>query len=484
MREVIGALSGKQLPGGRPKQALHGSVHPDFIGLATTLQELLQTYSGGAAICVYHRGESVVDIWGGERDAAGRPWLSDTMAPSFSTTKGVAATLLHIFVDRGRLSYDDRVASYWPEFGQQGKERITIRQVLLHQSGLYHIRQMIDRAERMTDWDHMIHAIESARPIHEPGQRTGYHGLTFGFLVGEILQRVSGKKFPELVREEIAEPLGLDGMYVGAPEAELGRAAELTWRERGITGPDSPFLHPSGKSRLPGVDALSLAMRMFGVRFDFDSIFDALAPRGIRGFDFNSAETLRASIPAANGLFTARSLARMYAALAEGGELDGVRLLSRRTLAHATKIQDRAAGRAVIPFDMGWRLGYHGVATTRGIPKSAFGHFGLGGSGAWADPRRRLAVALIVNSGIGTPFGDLRILRVGGAALKSVECRGTNRAPVPAPEPDTGKRHPTRKSRPRTKDRKSSTAKSAAASTRRPRSTAGRNRSKMQTNLD
>ena len=157
---------------------------------------------------------------------------------------------------------------------------------------------------------------------------------------------------------------------------------------------------------------------MVGLEFDVESLLDALAPRGISGFDFGSRETLSKTIPSANGLFTARSLARMYAALADGGAIDGARLLSRATLARATEVQLPASGRrAVIPFDMRWRLGYHGVATSRGLLSRGSGHFGFGGSGAWAEPNRRLAVALIVNSGIGTPFGDLRIVRVGGAAV-------------------------------------------------------------------
>jgi CubicO group peptidase (beta-lactamase class C family) len=160
-----------------------------------------------------------------------------------------------------------------------------------------------------------------------------------------------------------------------------------------------------------------------GVRFDLPSILDALAPRGIGAFDFGAEATLRAVIPAANGLFTARSLARMYAALAGGGTIEGGRLLSPETFARATAVQAPVAGRVVIPFDMRWRLGYHGVFTSRGVPRHAFGHFGFGGSGAWADPRRELAVALIVNSGIGTPFGDLRIARIGGAALASADRR-------------------------------------------------------------
>jgi CubicO group peptidase (beta-lactamase class C family) len=164
-------------------------------------------------------------------------------------------------------------------------------------------------------------------------------------------------------------------------------------------------------------------LRLVGLDFDLQSIVDALAPRGIGSLDFSATETLRATIPAANGLFTARSLARMYAALAGGGAIDGVRLLSRETLERATEPQTEAPRRIVIPFDMRWRLGYHGVFTTLGIPRRAFGHFGFGGSGAWADPQRDLAVALIVNSGLGTPFGDLRIARMGGAALVSAQFR-------------------------------------------------------------
>jgi len=423
-----------------PRVEMNGSVHPDFAGVAAVLRGLIESYGGGGAVCVYHRGEAVVDIWGGARNRAGDAWRRDTMAPSFSTTKGVASTLLHMFVDRGVVDYDDRVAEHWPEFGCAGKERITIRQVLSHQSGLYHIRQMIDRADRMRDWEHMIRAIEKARPIHPPGERTGYHGLTFGFLVGEILQRVSGRRFSDLVREEIARPLELDGMYIGAPEEGVARAAELIWSRRGVIGRAAAMPSHIGDGIIRAGDALRWALRHVDIEFDLGSIVEALAPRGIHSFDFGAPETLRASIPAANGLFTARSLARLYAALAAGGSIDGVRLLSRRTLARATRLQNGTAQRVVIPFDMRWRLGYHGVATTRGIPRRAFGHFGLGGSGAWADPMRDLAVALIVNSGIGTPFGDLRIVRIGGAALAGAQQRDRSRPVVRRRE--TARRRP------------------------------------------
>ena len=403
---------------GKTSAAIDGSLHPDFMDVALEFQRQLARTPGGGAVCVFQEGECVVDLWGGARDEVGRPWQQDTMAPSFSTTKGVASTLLHILRDRGLFEYDDTVARHWPEFGRNGKQGITIRHVLAHQSGLYHIRRMIDHADRMLDWEHMTRAIEEARPVHPPGTRTGYHGLTFGFLVGEIAQRVTGRPFPELVQEEVARPLGLDGLYIGAPREELHRAACLIWPRLGILGPPSGFdLRLEDAARF-GAGALRRALRPLGLDLDLASMLDALAPRGISSFDFGAHETLRASIPAASGLFTARSLARMYAVLAAGGELDGTKLFSPDTFARATQVQARAAGRKVLPFDMRWRLGYHGVATTRGIPRSAFGHFGFGGSGAWADPRRELAVGLIVNSGIGTPFGDLRIVRIGGAVLR------------------------------------------------------------------
>lgn len=403
--------------------SVEGRVHPDFLAVEEALQRQLASFPGGAAVCVYHRNECVVDLWGGRRDRAGAPWQRDTMAPSFSTTKGVASTLLHIMADRGLVDYDERVATYWPEFAREGKGEITIRQVLSHQSGLYHIRQMIDRADRMLDWDHMIGAIEYARPIHPPGERTGYHGLTYGYLVGEIIQRVAGQPFPALVQSEIARPLALDGLYIGTPESELHRAAELLF-------PDALQVLrrlPMVRLATPACAAGSRLLRRAGVDVELGSIFEALAPRGIGLFDFGAAETLRAAIPAGNGLFTARSLARMYAALANGGELGGVRLMSPLTVRRASRLEPASGRHAVIPFDMRWRLGYHSVLTTRGYPGSAFGHFGFGGSGAWADPRRRLSVALIVNSGIGSPFGDLRTARISGAALACARRRRPGR---------------------------------------------------------
>jgi CubicO group peptidase (beta-lactamase class C family) len=276
---------------------------------------------------------------------------------------------------------------------------------------------MLDRADQLLDWEVVIRAIERATPVHKPGERTGYHGLSFGFLVGEIVQRVTGRRFSDVVRETLAQPLGLDGCFIGTPEHELHRAAELL--RPGWVSVAQRF---AGDGLLTASVAALIrvgerVLKLGGAQIDAQSILDAFAPRGIGWLDFSARDTLRATIPAANGLFTARSLARIYAALAAGGALGGVRILSERTVARATERQPPTEHIHVIPFDMGWRLGYHSVLTTHGCPPRAFGHFGLGGSGAWADPDQELAVALIVNSGVGSPLGDLRIVRVSGSAL-------------------------------------------------------------------
>lgn len=396
---------------------LQGYVHPDFGHVAEILtNQIPRNRPGGAALTVYHKGQCVVDIWGGTRNRDGDPWQADTLAMSFSTTKGVASTLLHILADEGLLNYDDPVSKHWPEFGQKAKQEITIRQLLCHEAGLYHIREMIEDAEQMMDWEYMVGALENARPIHTPGATNGYHALTFGWLIGEIIRRVTGKSFAQVLQEKITAPLMLDGLYVGLPENQMARRAELV---------NSVGKGRTGLSVDRNVQRIVLKLVSQGlktVKIDLDQTVSALVPKGAIYLDFNQKDFVAACLPAANGMFTSRSLAKLYAALANGGEIEGVRIISRRAVQNMMEIQNRTLGQ-VIPVPMHWRLGFHRVFALGANTSTCFGHFGFGGSGAWADPVRNLSVGLILNSGVGTPFGDTRIIQLSSAILRCAEKR-------------------------------------------------------------
>ena len=398
------------------QRVFKGHVHGDFSEVAQALSRILPRQGqGGASICVYHRGECVVDVWAGTRDRAGSLWEPDTLALSWSTTKGVLATLLHLWVDRGHADYDDPVSRYWPRFAAEGKSGITLRQVLCHEAGLHRLAPLIGHAREMLDWDHMVGVIEKARPVSSKCGAPAYHGLTFGWLVGELIQRIGGEDLQTQMRRELAEPLGLDGLHLGLPSDLQPRRAEVIER---VTEKAEPNETPSSHRRRTLSRALGLHRRPES-RAEAEA---ALLPPGFETLDWNSAELSEAAIPAVSGFFTARSLACLYARVCGQGVSQTESLISSATRSQATKVQNDAPGR-VIPVSMRWRLGYHSVAIAGGESPHAFGHFGLGGSGAWADPERDLAVALVLNSGMGSPFGDSRIIRVNSAAVRAADRR-------------------------------------------------------------
>jgi CubicO group peptidase (beta-lactamase class C family) len=300
---------------------LRGDVHKDFQPVATELERQLRKSSGGAALCVYYQGKPVVDLWGGTRDEAGAPWERDTMCVSYSTTKGVVSTALHVLADRGLVDYDAPVARYWPEFGQAGKEAITLRDVLSHRAGMFNIRDLIDDARRMLDWEHMTAALAGAKASHVPTGATAYQALTYGYIVGEVIRRVSGQPLGDFLARELAGPLGLDGLFIGAPASELHRAARLLGAvaRKPAAEREGEKRSSSRRRRQMLFNTVERILRAVGHPVDFDRAASALGPRGISGFDFSSDEVLAACIPAAIGLVTARALARLYAALAAGG---------------------------------------------------------------------------------------------------------------------------------------------------------------------
>jgi CubicO group peptidase (beta-lactamase class C family) len=369
-----------------------GSVIDRRFGSVAELARKLAEAAGGGALCVYVDGAAVVDVWAGTRDAStGLAWESDSMAMSWSTTKGVASTALHMLADRGTLNYDSPIAAYWPEFGANGKGAVTVRQFMAMEAGLYDVRHLIDDPREMLDHDTMAAHLAAARPLHAPGQASAYHAFTYGWVAGELVRRVAGTTLGEFVRTEIAEPLGLDGCHIGTPAAEFERVAA-----RPALSPESSVARTVAKT----IDPLTRLAGFSPARF-------AAAFLPIDGHAvIPTTEFLAAEVPAVNGVFTARSLARLYAALGSGDGLDGVRLWSDETRRAATQPQTRRRD-LVVPMRMRWRLGFHQPFPTKRTSPSAFGFYGAYGSGGYADPDRRLAVGFVVQHAKGLPLTKL-----------------------------------------------------------------------------
>ena len=246
-----------------------------------------------------------------------------------------------------------------------------------------------------------------------PGTKNGYHALTYGWLVGEVVRRVSGMPLDEFVQAEIAKPLELDGLFLGCPPDERYRVAPLEPMGHLSVGP-RPLRYVG---RQVG-EQLGKAASLVRLPVNPRRMINALAPRGVEDVWYGD-EVMDASIPAANGFFNARSLAKLYAMIAGQGTFDGVTLLSPETVAEMSVVRSYRPD-LVLVMPMRWHYGYHRVGTTRGQVDEAFGHFGFGGSGGWADPSRDLAVAMVCNRGSGTPIGDVRLLQLGTAVMASV----------------------------------------------------------------
>jgi len=384
---------------------MKGDVSPRFERVREVLEkQLADGRQLGVALAIYHRGEPVVDVWDGIADeTTGGEWERETEAVIFSATKGIVATCLHMLVDRGKVAYDEPVSKYWPEFGQHGKEAITVRQVLTHQAG---IPQQPDGlgVEDMVDWGTMARAMEDLTPLWEPGTKTGYHAVNFGWLVGEIVRRVDGRSIGTFLREEVAGPLGLEHLHIGLPEGHEANVARL---------------------RRPTTE-LSPAMQEVLARWgDPDSIPGKVIPPQIADMsDFmNSPEAHRAEIPATSGIATARDLARLYACLGAGGTLDGVTLTSAETIAAATK-RETFRQDEVLSLELGWALGYGTGGTpisVAGLRVTAFGHSGYGGSIGFADPEIEMSFGYVPNALALDLVGDVRAKGLADAARACVE---------------------------------------------------------------
>ncbi len=366
-----------------------GTVERGFELVRDAFAEAQAHDEGGAQLCVYRHGHMVVDLWAGTDKLNGRPYLADTITILMSCTKAVTAVCVHMLAQRGLIDYDAPVARYWPEFAANGKASIAVRDILAHRAGLMSFDEEAGISGRaLFDWNRCTAALANMEPWWKPGTAYFYHALTFGYLAGELVRRVSGKTVGEFVQAEIAGPLLLD-LWVGLPADQEHRVA--------------PHIVPA--AQLNEVQAralfsgLGLDMNSRSVRAAFN-----MFTTGAEGLHLiNTREAHAAQLPFGNGIANARALAKMYAACV--GEIDGVRLLTRETMERARESQNEGLGAPapLMPlagpgpqrFGLGFELP-RPIEPMLGA--GSFGHGGAGGRMGFAHPESGTAVAYICNN--------------------------------------------------------------------------------------
>lgn len=331
----------------------------------------------GASYSVVYQGKKVVDLWGGYQNRENsKPWQQDTLVNVYSTTKGMGSLAIAILAEEGKLDYEAPVVDYWPEFGAEGKHNVTVAQLLSHQAGLCGVSEKITVAD-LYDWDKMVHLLAAQKPHWELGQGAGYHAITWGYLAGELISRITGQTLGRYFHEKVAEPLQAD-FFIGLPDSEMDRVSDMI-------GPNHARIQPpKGDGPAPKMPELYAV---------------ALLNPSIRPYvDASSYVWRKAEIAAANGQANARGIARVYGALANGGEIDGIRIISQQGIESA--LQQEVGHEIDLVIGMPMRRARGFILNSEGGygPSSrAFGHSGAGGSTGFADPDNNLGIGYAMN---------------------------------------------------------------------------------------
>jgi CubicO group peptidase (beta-lactamase class C family) len=349
----------------------------------------------GASVAVVARGEPVVNLWAGWADPARtRPWQEDTLTNVWSTTKPMTSLCAHLLMDRVGLDMDKPVASYWPEFAAAGKGDIPVRWVMSHRSGLSGLTVPVT-VEDYEDWEKITTLLAAQEPLWEPGTASGYHAITFGFLVGEVVRRVTGESPGRFFASEIAGVLDAD-FYIGVAEGDLDRCSDV----QGV--------RPSEAEQAAMAETYAHAS---------PAVLAALANPPMTGDEANAPAWRMAQIPAANGHGTALALATIFGAVADGSE----RLICNATMEAARTSQGTGIDLVLgIPVEFGLGFGLSGPEHYYGPNPAAFGHDGFGGSAVWADPEAGIAGAYVMNRMGMTLVGDARRVALVDALYESL----------------------------------------------------------------
>jgi CubicO group peptidase (beta-lactamase class C family) len=369
-----------------PNGKIEGLCDARFLALADEFEKnFVARGEIGASVCVTLEGRTVVDLWGGlARQAENVPWSRDTVSIVFSCTKGATALCAHMLASRGQLDLEAPVADYWPEFARKGKERATVRMMLDHSVGLPAFKTPL-RQGGCNDWNYMIEMLGDEEPFWEPGTRNGYHMINFGWTVGELVRRVSGKSLGAFFRDEIATPLGVE-FHIGAPESVESRVAPVLMYMPKPGDPMSEFMQ---RILLDPKSTQALSLLNGG------------------GFDPNARECHAAEIGGAGGISNARGLAGIYAPLACGGSLGNVKLVDPSHLPRMSEVAVATNEDATLLIPSRFALGFmksmdnrrraRGDRDSAVLSSAAFGHVGAGGSIGFADPVEGLSFGYSMN---------------------------------------------------------------------------------------
>jgi CubicO group peptidase (beta-lactamase class C family) len=373
---------------------IHGSCAPQFAPVRDAFAgNFAAGLEVGASVAVTLDGEPVVDLWAGEAVKGGAPWQRDTIVNVYSTTKTMAAICVLMLADRGAIDLDAPVARYWPEFAQNGKEGVLVRHVMSHSAGLSGFDPALSNVSELYDWDGIVRRLAAQKPWWTPGDGSGYHGITQGYLQGELVRRVTGRSIGTFFREEVAGPLGAD-FHIGLPPEHDARVGELV---------------PPGTS----LAAAEVAPDSISARTMKSVSIDGSEPR--------TTAWRRAEIPAAGGTGNARSVARVHSALACGGSVDSVSLMSRATVERVLVEQTQGTDRVLnAPIRFGMGFGLIDANLPLSPNKNVFFWGGWGGSLAIIDLDARMSVAYVMNRMEGNLMGDLRGGMLVLAAYKSL----------------------------------------------------------------
>ncbi|MFT5691687.1 MAG: CubicO group peptidase (beta-lactamase class C family) [Oceanicoccus sp.] len=355
---------------------VQGTVAPGFDKVRDAFADNWQGIEVGACLSVFLEGEKIIDLWGGYQDqACTEKWQEDTLVNVYSTTKGLASVAVARLVDQGLLDYEAPIVDYWPEFGAQGKSKLSVAQVLSHLGGVCGVDEKIDVAD-LYDWEKMTRLLAAQKPLWDLGTEAGYHAVTWGYLPGELFLRITGKSLGTYFRDEIAAPLGAD-CYIGLPKEELQRCATLI-------GPNRARLQPKPSHIAPIVPPL----------YAITMLNPSIKPYR----DASSDEWRMAEIAAANGQANARGIATVYAIMANGGSMNGIDFISPEGIVKATKLEKEDGIDLVTGKPMRRARGFVlGIDGSYGPNKNAFGHAGVGGSLGFADADKKISFGYAMN---------------------------------------------------------------------------------------